>query len=344
MSDTLLPLVTDPAREDILTLLLADKRSENTKRAYRADIQDFFTAMYGAEPTPTHLAAFLAMGSERVAFLVASYKGDLISRRLSEATVNRRLSAVRSLLLFARRLGLTDADLHRLVPGEKVLAYRDTRGVTMEEARRLLVQPDRTILRGKRDFAMLLLLLENALRSAEVRTLTVADFLPAENALYITGKGRGTQKERVTLNHHTTQAIADYLSQTPHQQVMDAPLFQNLDQRSKGGTLSGWGLHKIVSGYAAAAGITRTLSPHRLRHTAITAALEATQGDVVQVQKLSRHARVETVMRYNDNRQDQQGRVTALLGALFQEPVADEPDPPTDSIECASSVCSDKGL
>lgn len=301
-------------------------------------------AMYGVEPTPVHLEAFLAMGSERVAFLVASYKGDLISRRLSEATVNRRLSAVRSLLLFARRLGLTDADLHRLVPGEKVLTYRDTRGVTMEEARSLLAQPDRTILRGKRDFAILLLLLENALRSAEVRTLTVADFLSAENALHITGKGHGTQKERVTLNPHTTQAIADYLTSTPHQQVLDAPLFQNLDLRSKGGTLSGWGLQKIVSGYAAAAGITRALSPHRLRHTAITAALEATQGDVVQVQKLSRHARVETVMRYNDNRQDQQGRVTALLGALFQEPLTDTADAPADSNDYDSTLHSRKGV
>ncbi len=50
------------------------------------------------------------------------------------------------------------------------------------------------------------------------------------------------------------------------------------------------------------------LTPHKLRHSAITAALDATGGDVRRVQRLSRHARLETVMVYDDNRPTSRAR------------------------------------
>jgi integrase/recombinase XerC len=310
--------------EDLLSLLLADKRSQNTQRAYRVDLTDFFQSQYGAEPSPELLRVFLAQGTERIAYALAVYKGDLIARKLSEATVNRRLAALNSLLTFARRVGATDAVVTGLVRGEKVIPYRDTAGITPAQARILLQQPDRSAVKGKRDYAILLLLLENALRSAEVRGITVEDFRPDERALRILGKGRGTQKETITINLHTVQAIQDYLVASPHASNPQAALFQNLHRSRRGGGLSGTGLYRMVGGYARQAGLTGTLSPHRLRHTAITSALLATGGDVVQVQQLSRHARVETVVRYNDNRAGHQARVTALLGTLYEEADVEE--------------------
>jgi len=306
---------------DLLALLLADKRSENTRRAYRKDLTDFFQSTYGQAPTPPLMKEFLAQGTDRIAFAIAAYKGDLIARSLSEATVNRRLAAVNSLLLFARRLGLTDADVSGLVRGEKVVPYRDTTGITPAQARKLLQQPDRATLKGRRDYALLLLLLENALRSAEVRQLTVEDFRPDERTLHILGKGRGTQKETVTINPHTVEAIQDYLAVSSHANDPQAALFQNLHPSGKGGGLTSDGLYKIIAEYAEKAGFERRISPHRLRHTAITTALAATAGDVVRVQHLSRHARVETVMRYNDNRSGHQAGVTALLGIAFETSV-----------------------
>jgi integrase len=44
------------------------------------------------------------------------------------------------------------------------------------------------------------------------------------------------------------------------------------------------------------------MSPHRIRHSAITAALDATDGNVRKVQKLSRHRQLDTLMIYDDNR------------------------------------------
>ncbi|MFM7711187.1 MAG: integrase, partial [Microcystis sp.] len=55
---------------------------------------------------------------------------------------------------------------------------------------------------------------------------------------------------------------------------------------------------------------------HRIRHSAITAALDATNGDVRRVQKLSRHSSLNTLLIYDDNRRNHQGEVTDILDGL----------------------------
>ncbi len=70
----------------------------------------------------------------------------------------------------------------------------------------------------------------------------------------------------------------------------------------------------IVQGYGRRLGLT--LAPHKLRHSAITAALEA-GADGREVQGLSRHAKLETLMRYDDSRTDKQGKASQLLSGLI---------------------------
>jgi len=59
------------------------------------------------------------------------------------------------------------------------------------------------------------------------------------------------------------------------------------------------------------------MSPHRIRHSSITTALEVTNGDVRKVQKLSRHSNLNTLMIYDDNRINHQGGITDLLDSLI---------------------------
>ena len=55
--------------------------------------------------------------------------------------------------------------------------------------------------------------------------------------------------------------------------------------------------------------------PHGLRHAAITAALDATNGDVRRVQRFSRHADARTLLIYDDARSDMGGEIAALIAA-----------------------------
>jgi integrase/recombinase XerC len=58
------------------------------------------------------------------------------------------------------------------------------------------------------------------------------------------------------------------------------------------------------------------MSPHRICHSAITAALDATGGDARKVQKLSCHKSLNTPMIYDNNRRQHQAEVASILSDL----------------------------
>ena len=299
---------------DPVWLLLQDKRSAATRRAYKSDLTDFF----GADPAPEVVRAFVGQAPPLIAQRLVLYREGMRSRALAPATINRRLAAVRSLLKMSYRLGLSQTDGRNLVDGEKSQAYRDTRGTDLDNLKRLLALPDRTTVKGKRDYALLRLLCDNALRRAEVCALNVGDFWPEEKRLAILGKGR-TEKEFVTLHPSSAAAVAEYVLAAGILGGDKAdPLFRTCDHRPRLATarLGATGLYDIIRTYGRKLGLT--LAPHKLRHSAITAALDKTGGDVRRVQKLSRHVKIETLIKYDDNRTDFQGEITVLLGDLLE--------------------------
>jgi integrase/recombinase XerC len=301
---------------ELLRLLLADKRSASTKRAYAADLRDFF----GEELSPQEVERFVTLPPVEISRLLTTYKSELLGRGLAEATVNRRLAALRSLLKFCYRLGWSQTDGRSLVEGERVVAYRDTRGVSTEIVKKLFAAADTRDLTGLRDVALLRLLCENALRRAEVCSLSVADFRPEEKRLFVLGKGKGTQKEPETLSDRAVEALNRYVAAAGHGSDPEAPLLRNVDPRPEynGLRLTGDGIYHIVRDLGARVGVP-TLTPHKLRHTAITIALDLTDGNVRAVRDLSRHARLETLQRYDDNRRNFQGSVSDRLSDLFDE-------------------------
>jgi len=301
---------------DIVQMLLADKRSENTRRAYRHDLTHFFVNVFGAEPSPDSVAEFLAQSTSEMTVPILRYKALLIEKGSSESTINRRMAAILSLVKMARRIGMTDADPRGNIDSEKVVTYRDTRGITLAQVRSLLAVPDRTMVQGKRDYALLLLLVENALRRNEVVGLCISDFSAEEWSLLIAGKGMGSQKTRITISTNAATAIADYLSARGDCLPSKAPLFTRTRTTNESLHLTADGLYKIIGELAKQAGLSARLSPHRLRHTAITLALDIADGDIRKVQRLSRHARLETLLIYDDNRTNFQGEMTDRLSAL----------------------------
>src|SRR5579859_2783037 len=78
---------------DVCAMLLADKRSANTRRAYAFDLRAFFRATYGRDPSSALVAEFLRLSTEEMTQIVLRYKASLIAQQKTEATINRRLSA-----------------------------------------------------------------------------------------------------------------------------------------------------------------------------------------------------------------------------------------------------------
>jgi integrase/recombinase XerC len=301
-------------QRDLIADLLADKRSENTKRAYEKDLNDFFMVITGSGATPQLINQFLNLPRFDAVKVGLQYKANMMDRGLTEATINRRLAAVRSLVKYAKMIGLCEWDLSD-IQGEKIKSYRDTSGVTVPQMASMLHVPNRETVKGKRDYAMLRVFWELALRRGEVAKINIEDFDPETCTIKILGKGKGTQKESMTITEKTRDAVLEWMDTRNDVKPLDA-LFVAVDRAYSGNRLTGEGIAKFVKAMAKEAGITKKMSPHRLRHSSITAALEATNGNVAMVQKLSRHAKIETVMVYEDRRVNQQKQVTDLLAGL----------------------------
>jgi len=302
--------LSQASERDLVAELLADKRSENTRRAYQRDLKDFFAVVASSEPTPQLVAEFLSLERFAAISLTLRYKAALIEKGLKEATVNRRLAAIKSLVNYARKIGKCNYSLED-VTGEKLQSYRDTSGIGADAFRKVLATCDRSTLKGKRDYALLHLLWSNALRRNEVVTLDISHLDPDAGTLAILGKGRGSSRENISLSSSTVAALLAWLNDRRCLNP-NAPLFCSLSHNKPGHRITGESIRELVEMACKKAGINKKMSPHRIRHGSITAALDKT-GDVRKVQKLSRHRNVATLMIYDDNRSNMQGELTELL-------------------------------
>jgi integrase/recombinase XerC len=134
-----------------------------------------------------------------------------------------------------------------------------------------------------------------------------------EGKLWIIGKGK-TQQQSIDLAPRTLAALEEWL--TVRKGQANEPIFIALDGRSYGKRLSGRSVARVVDWVATDAGVTKHLSPHRIRHSSITTFLDASGGDVRTAQRLSRHSRLDTLMIYDDNRKGLQGKASGVLADL----------------------------
>jgi integrase len=147
-----------PDLEHAKAAVLNSLNSADAKRGYRHAI-DEFVDWYCSEP--------------RLAFnriVVLRYRSHLESRQLAPGTINLRLGAVRRLAYEAADCGLLSADLAagiRRVKGVKKLGIRLRNWLTAEQGNALWQARDRQRLKGKRDRALLALLLACGLRRHE---------------------------------------------------------------------------------------------------------------------------------------------------------------------------------
>lgn len=300
---------------DLYQELLADKKSPNTRRAYAKDLRLFFKAIANSDPNPDLVAEFLTLDRFSAISLVLRYKATLNDRGLAGATINRRLAAIKSLVNYARRVGKCDYSLDD-IQSDPIQPYRDTTGINTSSFKTILSVFDRSTLKGKRDYALLTLLWGNALRRGEVAKADIKDLDLSAGTLKIYGKGKGNEAQIVSLGKSAINALKHWLNargQTNRAQ----PLFCSIHPGYWGKRLSTTSIYKIVRGAAQKAGIEKIISPHRIRHSSITAALDKTDGNVRMVQKLSRHAKFDTLLIYDDNRTNAQKTITDLLDDLI---------------------------
>lgn len=232
---------------------------------------------------------------------------------LAPASVRVRIASIKWVFRTAKKAGAISYDVDATAP--KVRPLRDVRGPSLPEARRMLAVADAQGGEiGARDGVLICLLLVLGLRRGEVAELRVKHF--DGERLSILGKGH-RDRSLVTVPPPVVGRINRYLALRGNPPG-DAPLVASCDRarRNTDRRFSPEGILHRVRGLGVAAEVARRVSPHQLRHTAITAAAEATGGNVVRVGAFSRHARADNVCRYIDALRDDAGALAAVVAGV----------------------------
>ncbi|MGE3310692.1 MAG: tyrosine-type recombinase/integrase [Limisphaerales bacterium] len=273
---------------------LANIENPNTRRAYRNDVADFIRFTGIASPD--------ALSTVQRAHVIA-WRRQLAHRHLKPATIRRKLSALAELFDF-----LTDQDAVSTNPVNGVKRPGEganegkTPALSDAQAKRLLAAPPSDTLKGKRDRAVLAVLLFHALRRGELCALRVRDYAPRRGIPSLAVHGKGSRIRYLPVHPTAVPLLEEYLDAAGHRGDVEGPLFRPV--RNPGGTLerplTGTAVYtNIVKHHAVAAKIPpSTIRPHCLRATAATNALEH-GADIAKVRDWLGHAAVSTTQLYD---------------------------------------------
>ena len=220
---------------------------------------------------------------------------DLMGSGRSPRSVARAIACYRGLyrfLVIDGRIKSSPADDLRPPRAWKALP----RYLAVEEVDRLMAQPAVDTPRGLRDRALIELLYATGMRVSELISLRPSDI--NLEASYLTCTGKGDKQRIVPIGDEAADWVRKYLKQARPALLgkRNSPrLFVNA--RGGGPGLTRVGFWKILKAYARQAALTRTLSPHMLRHSFATHLLER-GADLRAIQMMLGHADLSTTQIY----------------------------------------------
>jgi integrase/recombinase XerD len=224
---------------------------------------------------------------------VLEHLAELRRRKLSPRSCARHLAALRGFHAF-----LFDEKLIPKNPADDLDTPKHARRLPVflnhEEIAALLDSPNLTTAAGLRDRAILEVMYATGLRVSELTSLSLGDLNLTDGFLIAFGKGR---KERVVpLGKHAIEALRLYLTQA-RAQFLKTQSSPQVFLSPRGKKFSRMGLWKLLRRHAHNAGIQKSLSPHKLRHSFATHLVER-GADLRSVQSMLGHADLATTQIY----------------------------------------------
>ncbi len=278
-----------PPRE--LTVFLDHLRVERglsprTIEAYRSDLTKFFVSS-GKAP------------SAIVREDVRGFLGKERAEGLSPSTTARRLVAIRTFFRFLIMEKISDSDPTENVEAPRTFKYLPSY-LSNEEVVRLLEAPDIAVPEGLRDRAMLEVLYATGVRVSEVTKLSLEGLNAGAGFILVMGKG---SKERVVPLGEIAADWVERYGAEARPKLLGERTSRVLFVTRRGRAMTRQNVWFFVKRYALKAGISKTISPHTLRHSFATHLLE-NGADLRSVQILLGHADISTTQIYTHIEQE----------------------------------------
>lgn len=262
-----------PTSDDKLIALWLHGKSKRTQVEYRRDIAGFVTFLRQSGKDGTNPVTSVTLGE------LQDYATELDQLGLEPASRARRLAAVKSLLSFGCRLGLLPVNVGAAVELPRRRDDLAERILTEAEVRRLVGAAE------GRDRLLISLLYVGCLRISEALGLRWRDVRPRADGCQITVLGKGSKVR-------TTLIPLDLTAHRPDGASRDDFVFAG-----RHGALSISGAWRIVRRVAERAELMQDVSPHFLRHSHISHALDHA-APVHEVRQTAGHASLDTTTRY----------------------------------------------
>ena len=264
-------------------LAIERNSSPHTRSAYRSDLEDFCR----------FLASTYSLSS---ANQIEEIDRNTLRRYLAQihpthnkATINRKLSALRTFFLYLVREGIISVSPAASLSAPRIDRYLPS-VLTVDEASALMAARPASDELSLRDRAIVELLYSSGLRVSEAVGLNVGHLDFPQALVRVLGKGR---KERIVpIGSKAQEALHDYLTQRGTAGE-DEALFLN----HRGGRLTARSIERNLKQRLLDANINRHATPHALRHTFATHLLDA-GADLRSIQELLGHASLSTTQKY----------------------------------------------
>lgn len=230
---------------------------------------------------------------------ILSYKFWLDTKSLSSYTKALYIVVVRRFFLWTEESDLYP-NISRGVKGIKKFAKNHQKeSLSILSLKTLLSSIDRSHLSGKRDFALINILVRTGLRLKEIASATLADICEqrGEKVLWVHGKGRSSKDEFVLLTQEALSPLYDYIQNRVIKNEKET-LFVSLSDRNYGEKLTIFSLSRIIKKRLRAAGFdSKRITAHSLRHTFGVLSMQA-GASLYEVQLAMRHAAPTTTQLY----------------------------------------------
>lgn len=274
--------------------------SPKTRADYYRDLADFARFM-GRESRIDAMRDLVSLAHAEANLKAYEYKNHLVAQRvagsnltLSPSTVNRRLTALKSLLGFFRMMGLIPWSLE--VKGLRYEPRRDMSGPG-DVIGRLLRAADPSTLKGLRDRLIVRFAYSMLLRRSSITGIDIEDLDIGAGKVAVKVK-RHREKMTKRLPPNLARELKAYLA--VRRNPTTGPLFINVDRAGKGdGRLTGEGVRLVLLALSkkAKVGVVR---PHGLRHQGATDLSDKKNGNLVYVKAAGDWADFRTPSRYID--------------------------------------------
>jgi integrase len=224
---------------------------------------------------------------------------------LSPSTINVRLSAIRKLVGEAKRAGMIGTEEAANLNDIPNIPQRGTRlgnWLTREQAKELLTVPDRSKLKGKRDYVILALLVGCALRRKELASLSVEDIQLREGRWVIIDLiGKGGRVRTVAIPIWVKHGIDVWMAAA---KIEKGRLLRPLSKSGKilADELGDWAIWSVVERSSKQIGIEH-FGAHDLRRTCAKLCRK-NGGDLEQIKFLLGHSSIQTTERYLGSEQE----------------------------------------